>query len=102
MIGIIIAKHVEVLDEAFEVAPHRWEVVVGDALFSAELHDDWPQLGEVHVVDAWEEVVFNVVVDAALYEARELSPAARCGGNGLVQEAPLPLGILLLLVPIVV
>ena len=83
-VGIVIAKGVQVLDKALEVAPHGWEVVVGDALLSAKLPHDRSQLGKVHVVDAWEEVVLDVVVDASLDEARDLSPAARRGGDGPV------------------
>ena len=95
IISIIIAKYVQVLHKAFEVAPHGREVVVRDALLGAELPYDRSQFGKVHMVDAREEVVLDVVVDAALDEARDLSPAARCGGDGLVEEV-LALGILLL------
>ena len=66
IISITTAKYVQVLHKALEVAPHRGEVIVRDALLGAKLPNDGPQLGKVHVVDAREQVVLDVVVDAAL------------------------------------
>ena len=63
------------LHKALEVAPHGGEVVVRDALLGAELPHDGPQLGKVHVVDAREEVVLDVVVDATLGDHTNMTSA---------------------------
>ena len=86
VIGVIVPEEVKVLHETLEVVPHGGEVAIGDALLGAELPHDGLNGGKVVVVHAGEEVVLDVVVDAAVDPPRDPAPAAGRGGDLLVEE----------------
>ena len=86
VVGVVVAEEVEVFDEALEVVPHGGEVAIGDALLGAELPHDGLNGGKVVVVHAGEEMVLDVVVDAAVDPPRDPAPAAGRGGDLLVEE----------------
>ena len=95
VIGVIVAHEVKVLDEGLEVVPDRGEEMVGDPLLRAELPHYGLDFGKVVVVHAREEVVLNVVVDAAIDPPGDGTAAAGGGRHLLVQEV-LPFGVPLL------
>ena len=95
VIDVVMAEEVKVLDKALKVVPDRGEEAVGDALLGAELPHDGLNLGEVVVVHAGEQMVLNVVIDAAVDPACDGTPTAGRGCDLLVQEV-LFLGIPLL------
>ena len=61
-----MAEEVKVFNKALEIAPHRGEVLVRDALLGAKFPHYWLNLGQVEVVHAWKEVVLDVVIDASV------------------------------------
>ena len=92
VVGVIMPEEVKVLDKTLEVVPHRGEVAVGDASLGTELPHDRLHLWEVVVVHAREQVVLNVVVDAAVDPAGDRASTAGRGCDLLVEEV-LHLGI---------
>ena len=86
VVGVVVAEEVEVLDEALEVLPHGGEVAIGDALLGAKLPHDRLNCRKVVVVHAGEEMVLDVVVDAAVDPPRDPAPTAGRGGDLLVEE----------------
>ena len=76
VIGVIVPEEVKVLHKTLEVVPHGGEVAVWNALLGAELPHNGLHLGKVVVVHAGEQVVFDVVVDAAVDPACHSTPTA--------------------------
>ena len=64
-----MTKNIQMLHSALCQLPQRGKVIVRDALLSTVLLNDWPHLGKVDVVNAGEQMVFNMKVHAAIYPA---------------------------------
>ena len=76
VIGVVMPEEVQVLDKTHEIVPHGGEEAVRDTLLGAELSNDRLHLWKVVVVHAGEQVVLDVVVDAAVDPAADRTPTA--------------------------
>ena len=66
-------EKVKVFDKALEIAPHRGEVIVRDALLGTKFPHYRLNLGQVKVVHAWKEMVLYMVIDASVEPAYKIS-----------------------------
>ena len=83
---VIMTKYIQMHHSALSQLPQRGKVIVRDALLSAVLLYDWPHLGKVDVVNAGEQVVFDVLVHAAIYQTQQLPATVRISSYVSVQE----------------
>mmetsp|Transcript_28966 Transcript_28966/g.93393 ORF Transcript_28966/g.93393 Transcript_28966/m.93393 type:complete len:214 (-) Transcript_28966:747-1388(-) len=87
------ASFVEVGEDGFQVVEDGGEVGVGNGVVFCELSDEGCDRRVVRVGDAREEVVFDLVVEAAVEEAQEGPPDVRGGHDLLPEEGRLLRGV---------
>ena len=67
-----MTKCIEMFKRTRHQIPPRGKVIVRDAFFGTELPYDWSHFGKVDVVNAGEQMVFNVVMDPTIHATQYL------------------------------